>query len=475
MNGLHSTLLGLVLAGLSLHGLAMDYGQDLPSPSGPQVLANAHGEHNHWSGIGRLTVEGGRQCIGSLIDTRSEQGETTGPAYVVTAGHCISLHNGIIVQDKPMEAKIAFNHFGDTRDARREFPTRRIIWSSIQGSDLALVELDASLQQVMDQGIEPMKLGEPVPSGSEVVVVGEPSSAGTGLRLSACTEQDLPVLKQGLWVWRNLKLNNCPGIADGASGSPVIDRASNRIVSVINTLTQDAVGAIPVRRMLGCFAQGHADLNQPACELLPGFQFQQTSLESFSQFRRIALDAEGNTLPPTWKVAFTLDTPRYRYKAVRDPLACERPEGYSGTLASSTGLIDAPIAAEAGWHYLCVVGVESADALSWPGLMANAVSLPVQVLEAGAVAAPHVTVERLENGDAKLSWHVKPPHIVRYRVKRGPPAITDCDDLKGYGGRVGPSYVFKADTLPLKVCTIAIDGLKESSTPRTDLLLPDQG
>lgn len=473
MNGLYATLLGLALASLSLPGLATDYGQDLPTPSGPKVLTNAQGENNHWSGIGRLYPEDGRQCMGSLIDTRDDQGEAVGPAYVVTAGHCVSLRNGIIVQDQPMTARITFNYFGDTRSEHREFTTRRAVWSSIQGSDLALLELEASLQQVMDLGIVPMKLAEPSSPGSDVLVVAEPSGVGTGLRLSTCTEHDLPYLKEGLWVWRKLKHNDCPGIADGASGSPVIERASNRIVSVVNTLTKDAVGAIPVRRMLGCFTLGHAELNQPSCELLPGFQLRQTSLDTFSQFRKIALDTEGNSVPPTWSVAFTLDSPRYRYKAVRDPLACEAPEGYSGTFPSSAGLIDDPIAAEAGWHYLCVVGVDSADTLSWPGLMANAVSLPIRLLEAGAVEVPRVTLERQGNGDVKLSWHLQPPQIVRYRVKRGPAATTDCEDPKGYGRQTHQSYVFTADTFPLKVCTIAIDGTKENSVPRTDLLLAE--
>lgn len=475
MKGLYSSVLGLALASLPLHGLATDYGQDLPSPSGPQVLTNAQGENNHWSGIGRLYLESGRQCMGSLIDTRNDHGQAVGPAYVVTAGHCVSLRNGVIVQDQPMKARIAFNYFGDTGDTRREFTTRRALWSSMQGSDLALVELDASLQQVLDLGVEPLRLGEPLTAGSAVLVVGEPTGVDTGLRLSTCTEQDLPSLIEGNWLWRNLKQNDCKGIDEGASGSPVLDRASNTVVSVVNSLTSQGVSAIPVRRLLGCFPEGRADLSQETCGLLPGFQFRQTHLDTFNSLRRLTLDDQGNLQAGTWNVSFTLDTPRYRYKAVRDPLACESPVGYSGTLASSTGLIDDPMPAEAGWHYLCVVGVESAESLSWPGLMANAVSLPVRLLEAGAVEAPKVTVERQANGDVRLSWQTLPPHITRYRAKRGSPAATDCEDLNGYGRLAQASFVFAANTLPLKVCTIAIDGLKQSSAPRTDLLLPDEG
>ncbi|MCE1115924.1 MULTISPECIES: trypsin-like serine peptidase [Pseudomonas] len=473
MKALHAPLLGLALCSASALCLATDLGQGMITPSGPKVLSNSHGESNHWSGIGRLRREDGEQCIGSLIDTRDAEPASPGPAYVVTAGHCVSRHNGVIVQDQPLKAQISFNYFGDTAADHRVFNTRRAIWSSIQGNDLALLELDATLQEVMARGIEPMKLGAPVAAGSEVLMVGEPAGAGTGLRLSACTEHDLPSLREGLWLWRNLKRNDCPGVADGASGSPMIDRASNRIVSVVNSLTQDAVAAIPVQRLLGCFAQGHANLDPRHCQLLPGFQFRLASPLHFSQFRKITVDAEGHLQPPTWGVAFTLDTPRYRYKVTRDPLACEGPEGYSGTFPSSGGLIDDPIAAEAGWHYLCLVGVTSADALSWPGLMANALSLPVRVLEAGAVALPKVTAERQANGDVKLSWQLQPPQITRYRVKRGPATTTDCEDAKGYGRLTYQSYVFKADTFPLKVCTIAIDGTKESSAPHTDLLLAE--
>lgn len=466
-------MFGLALASLALHAQAIGYSTG--DPSGPIVLGSSDTERSQWSGIGRLYLKGGTQCMGTLIDSREPQGASSGPAYIATAGHCVSRRNGVIVQDQPIKARIAFNYFEGTPSGHRVFSTKRVIWSSMQGSDLALVELNDTLQAVMDQGIVPMQLGEPLATGSPVQLVGEPSGAGTGLRLSSCTEQDVQHVMEGIWVWRKLKLNDCPGVSDGSSGSPVIDPASHKVVGVVNSLVGTSVASVPVRRMLGCFKDGVADLTQQACELLPSFQLRQTSLDSFSILRRMTLDAQGNPQPPTWNVDFSLDTARYRYKTTRDPLACEAPEGYSGTLQSSHGRIDDAVAAEPGWHYLCVLGVESADDLSWPGLMANAVSLPMRVLEAGAVQPPQVDVERLDNGDMRLTWHLQPPHIARYRIKRGPPTTTDCEDLKGYGRQGNQSYTFKAETLPVKVCTLAIDGLKESSAPRTDVLHASAG
>jgi len=204
MIALRTACLGLVLCAPVM---AVDFGQGLESPSAARLLTNGNGENRHWTGIGRLNdLPGNRQCMGTLLDTRASGGGTArGPAYVLTAGHCVSKRNGVIVQDRSLQATITFNYFADTFAERYRVAVRRAVWSSIQGRDLALLELDAPLQQLLDHGIAPLVMAAPVPAGSAVLVVGEASRPDIGLRLSACTEQDLPVLMEKPWLWADSK------------------------------------------------------------------------------------------------------------------------------------------------------------------------------------------------------------------------------------------------------------------------------
>ncbi|WP_165392180.1 trypsin-like peptidase domain-containing protein [Pseudomonas tructae] len=486
--------LAATLAGMAFQVLAIDQGQGLPSPSEPLTLANANGQNAHWSGVGRLLDD--LQCMASLIDSRDPWNPSDGPAYVVTSGHCVDKRNGVIGHDLPLTGKIAFNYFADTLEQRREFPLKRRVWSSMQGVDLALLELDASLKEVMAQGVEPLKLGNVTESGVEVLVLGDPINPGQGLRLATCTQHNATQVIEYPWVWRNVKSNDCRGIDSGSSGSPVIERSSNQIVSVLNTTTDTRFGtpacglnnpcqqvdgkrvsvenlnyAIPVQRLAGCFREGHADLRLNSCQLLPGFQLEQQELYSLKPINKIATKADGSEELPLWNFTFTLDTPRYRYKTVRDPLACENPVGYSGTIAATDNHINDSIGPQTGWHFLCLVGVDSAAQRPSLALMGNSLSIAVELLPAAAVPEPDISIKYQDNGDIKVTWHIDPPNLEGYRVKRGPPGTTDCDDDKGYGNfHHDRTFTFKAAKLPLTLCSQAQDVIGQRSAVRNDLL-----
>ena len=52
------------------------------------LLKNADGQYNHWNGIGKLFYNGSSSCTASLLDTRNNDNKATGPAYLLTDGHC---------------------------------------------------------------------------------------------------------------------------------------------------------------------------------------------------------------------------------------------------------------------------------------------------------------------------------------------------------------------------------------------------
>lgn len=168
-------------------------------PTAPLTLYNSAGQNAQWTGVGRLTWRN-RLCIGTLLDSRDATFGTTGPAYLLTAGHCAGGVNGKVIVDLPLTGSIAFNYFADTQDQRLTVPLKRTVWSSMQGADLALLELDATLDELLAKGIRPVKLGPSSTSTNRVQVIGEPSSLGKGLRLSSCTERWQSHSSVGNWV-----------------------------------------------------------------------------------------------------------------------------------------------------------------------------------------------------------------------------------------------------------------------------------
>lgn len=470
---------------MALHGNAV-------AGSAPLPLLNAQLQSKHWSGVGRLTTDDGtNQCIATLIDTRPPSGESLGPAYIVTAGHCLDLRNGVVVRNVPAEGTVAFNYFVDTPQERATFALKQRVWSSMQGIDLALIELDSSLQDVMARGIQPLRLGDRPDDATPVRVIGETSVPDKGMRLMRCIQHRASHAIEHPWVWRDIERNDCAGIAEGASGSPVINEKGH-LVAVINSVgSGDSTGcerdspcafdhpgavikqtlnyAMPVQRLSGCWLHGRASLEQTDCELLPTVHIEVQ--ERIAPARKLTLDENGLIQAPTWDTTFTIDTPRYRYKTVVDPNACQDPLEYSGTLAAEQNRIDTPIGTSPGWYFLCLIGVDSAEQRPSPGLMANSLSLPVNLLQASAARDPDVSIRRLENTSLEVSWTRHPPDLVRYVVKRGPPDSTDCEAPSGYRRARHDVYTFKPEQLPLTLCTRGED-INGSLTPaRTDHLL----
>ncbi|MBH3429512.1 trypsin-like peptidase domain-containing protein [Pseudomonas alkylphenolica] len=482
-------LFGAALICTSLQTLA-EQTESTPSPSAV-TLTNAQGENSQWSGIGRLSLPKNTQCIATLIDSRDPLTSSNGPAYVITSGHCVDKRNGVIVQDQLLEGTVSFNFFIDTQEARQTFPLKRIVWSSMQGIDLALLELESSLEEVIAQAVTPLALGASPAAGSAVRVIGEPSQPDQGLRLGSCAEDNADVVIETPWVWRNVRRNHCPGLAEGASGSPVVTAADNLVVSVVNSVASETSKlprcgldnpctpqenqtqnnrttnyAAPVQRIKGCFKDGRADLSLESCDLLPAFQFK--ALAPINRLQKIATSAEGEPVLPSWNLPFQIDTPSYRYKTSLDALACEDPIGYSGAVAASENLIDVPIGPQPGWNFLCVIGVQEPDERPSYALMGNALSLPVKLLPAGPPVINFTSVRRPDGG-VDIAWH-RTPDLLLYTIKRGAPDAVDCDDPKGYRALARNRHTLAAAKLPIKFCTKAVDILKQESAPQADII-----
>lgn len=480
----------VICCALSLYSLAaisqpIDYGDGMENLSPSRLLTNQQGRFDHWKGIGRIRSDDGSTCTATLIDTRTDSSAETGPAYVLTSGHCLyRKHNGLILVDQPVTGTVTFNYFADTVEHHQPFALKRVNWSSMQGVDLAVVELQASLETLIAAGIEPLQLAQEAPyAGTDVLTVGAPLGfKSPQLRLAACSHELSAEFIEQPWVWRHTVRNQCKDLRMGSSGSPVLTRNTNEVFAVINTTTLLSPGANaadspisdgnfgnfgnPISYLRPCFVAGHFSNDPEICPLFPTF-----SVEPAAPVRsrtKVKLDAEGNEIYPDWNLAFTIDKPFYRYKTVQHAIECEDPRDYSSAVEGKDARINARIGPQAGTHMLCLLGVDSADERPSPGLMRNALTFATELQPASPASPAQVQISH-QGGRYIVNWNYDPDLIRKQTFKVGPTPSTDCSDPAGYRGAWRTLYVAQ-QRLPVKVCTYAYDHADQRSELREDVL-----
>ena len=104
---------------LTLAALALLRGASAHRPEPPassELLASANGVNDAFASVGKF--RGSLTCTGSLIDP-SNSGASDARAWLLTAGHCISLEPYGIIRNQPLTATVVFNFFFDTPPDRR--------------------------------------------------------------------------------------------------------------------------------------------------------------------------------------------------------------------------------------------------------------------------------------------------------------------------------------------------------------------
>jgi hypothetical protein len=504
---------------------ARDFGEGLVNGGPPRMLANANRQHSHWSGIGRIRNESNTLCTASLLDTRDAQGNS-GPAYVITSSHCIHRLNGTVQKDLPIKGSISFNYFDDTLEQLKTFSLKTLRWGSSQGVDLAIIELEKPLATLIARGIHPLKLAEEVPAdGSDILALSAPE--WETLHLSACTQRRSEETVEQPFVWRVTMKNQCQGIRHGSFGGPLVTRDGNRLFGILGTSTAgqseenkcqreapceihaglpvwhaDTHYGSPVTFLNDCFVDGVLQANAQTCNLYPTTSIEFRNPKPIQQYFVKKPRGRGQDITPRWDLAFTVNTPFYRYKVTRRAIECENPSLYSAPVNAANAHINDAIGPQTGMHMLCIVGVESAEQPVTTGMMQNALTLAVELAEPGPARTPDVDIllDRQALQGYLISWNLAPPFMNRYTYKYGPAATTDClrpvdynhlptqetehddDGLDLYdhpledapGSHVPDKTVriIAARDQPYKICTYAFDQADQPSTLRIDLLKP---
>src|SRR5690349_10825902 len=91
---------------LMVAGIDLSLAGQSPPPSS-ELLKNSGGENDALAGVGQLRAT--LRCTGFLIDP-SGSGDPAAIAWLLTAGHCISLEPYGVIRNQPSTAQVQF-HF----------------------------------------------------------------------------------------------------------------------------------------------------------------------------------------------------------------------------------------------------------------------------------------------------------------------------------------------------------------------------
>jgi len=317
------------------------------------------------------------RCSSTLIDVG---GADDAPAYVLTAGHCTGLEPILypyVIDAGPADGGVI--HFGAFVDAAPIDATiAQMMYESMDGTDLGIYRLDATIGSMRARGVAPIALADAPPAtGAPITIASYPMEVPEDpkrvLHASHCDEDASVRLAEGPFVFLDFLANDCAWIRAGSSGGAFLDE-HGRLFAVLSTQADpptdgqppcwlnvpceldggvhmrvgETYGA-PIRSLASCFTGGVFDLDAPGCSLT------RTDVPSVAPIDgRFTDDAISK-----WQVAIAdHGLPYYRIKqgAAAD-VRCDEDTGYGAPIAiADRPLFDDPITS-AHPRVLCIQGL----------------------------------------------------------------------------------------------------------------------
>jgi uncharacterized protein (TIGR03437 family) len=414
-----------------------------PPLGASRLVSSGTAEAARFSGVGRM---GG--CTAFLILPAGAA--PNAQAYVMSAGHCVDLGANDVILDRPDSRTIVFGHRYDNAPADRvSVGVRRIVYSTMKRIDVALFELNTTLDGLQAQGIRPFELAaEEAALGEAVEWAGIPvngiPSDEVFLRTSTCTVSGRPDVIEWRWTWWAMLRNDCSDIQGGASGSPLLSVSTGRVIGVLTTgnagaveqggefqcwrdnpceivsggyeYVRDTSYATSVSALALCFdASGAFSMSAPGCGLDPGGQ-------------PGVLQTEIAVRPGArWNASVATGTARrFRYKVVREGDGdCRSDAGYSSLLPveSSTRITD-QLPSDTGRYHLCVAGEGS------PVRFATVVHVRVDATP--PAFAPEFALRTRGDGGFFFEPRLRIPELAGIRVKLDAAGVNTCGESAGY-------------------------------------------
>lgn len=165
------------------------------------------------------------ECSGSFV--RFENSHPTDKAMAMTNAHCLGITAGTVQVNQPYELEF-YPLSKDGKADEKSMLGTRVIYATLGVTDLALVELDKTFEELPDQKFLTLAR-EPAFVKLDIDVITGLFSEGYSCiidHIAAGLKEDAAIFIQALRYGPECQLYY------GTSGSPVIDRATGKIVAI---------------------------------------------------------------------------------------------------------------------------------------------------------------------------------------------------------------------------------------------------
>jgi hypothetical protein len=250
--------------------------------------------------------------------------------------------------------------------------------------------------------------------------------------------------------------------------SPLAACANNRPCEVTSsgTVSPDETSySVPLINLAACFnSEGRFDLNNPACPLDPGRQFNLAGYPLSAVNPNQPGAVAGRPPQTSWNTRVSGPDSYLSYKiSPIESTDCRSAEGYGAPVrVLPSTLIDDPFPRTDARLLLCTVGgATAAIDPSWqPFRFASQARVAIDTIPPAANPSANINP-----GDPYIVlFEYLANEISFYQYKVGPPGATDCSDPAGYRAFVQRLFLSRANE-PYQVCAIPIDSAENPGKP----------
>ena len=230
---------------LALYGTYSRLSSERSGDDSPQSPAGLFGQSQaagtSLTAVGR-TAGLAEPCTAWLLDAGAPG---DGSAYAVTSARCVGQTDPTTVmagQDLD-EATVEFNAVAPPASARQpdlvQVPIEAVEWASVRGTDLAVLRLGATYDELAGRGVRPIDPVAAPEEGAEILIAGIPVEGiepnQQYLRGSRCQAGETSDLLEDALLGRAAQSSQCTGILGGSQGSPVFNPAGQAVAMVTTT------------------------------------------------------------------------------------------------------------------------------------------------------------------------------------------------------------------------------------------------
>lgn len=457
-----------------------------PTPAPPLPLTQLAA----YSGV--ATMNAGSNCTGTLIDT----GVPAGPAYILTNGHCVG-----DVGRSAQTTTLGEDWFGTAEFFRAKGNLHstltaevvQLAYSTMRLTDTAIVRLAPTLGELQKLGVAAVKIADAEPAqGAHVVNIGVPVQNllpdDWVLRKGACTLGAQHTVIEFRWLWQGVWSNDCPGVIQGSSGSPVFETDASgpvRIVGMINTTSAGSSQAMGG----ACWFNRPCQVTPAGARMVPDTSYAQSvagigrcfdaatgvftlggrcplpdssvwAEDGGGSFRGGGLPDANGRMPVVRLAGRTAGTVRTALVALGDGSACAQAATYAGaaprplpqashdTWDSSVGLtLPVALPQTEGRYLFCAASGDD---------YAGAASVLFDVDRTPPVGTAGADIERSE-GAVIVRPHLDPPELSTVRFTWGRRGTVDCADTASFRDFFIVPQTIEAADLPATYCLYGMD------------------